>query len=239
MPRHSALLTACLTTLLACAPRTPAAPAPAPAPAITATTWVARSAEFVSLTTQVFAQATMAVERAATGRPRGSWAIVADADETLISNLTYQLELERDNRSYTPATWKRWTERREATAIPGAPAFLQRVRALGGRIVIVTNRLASECADTRSNLDALGLLYDAVLCRADGGPSDKNPRFASVSAGTWTSPSAPVDVIAWVGDNILDFPGQSQAIRGGGDAAFRDFGTRFFMLPNPMYGSWQ
>jgi len=42
-----------------------------------------------------------------------------------------------------------------------------------------------------------------------------------------------------VGDNILDFPALSQAIRPKGESAFTDFGTRFFMLPNPMYGSWQ
>ena len=50
---------------------------------------------------------------------------------------------------------------------------------------------------------------------------------------------APLDVVAFVGDNILDFPGLTQAIRQGGDAAFSDFGVRFFLVPNPMYGSWE
>ena len=40
--------------------------------------------------------------------------------------------------------------RREATPLPGAAAFLARVRELGGRIAIVTNRLESECADTEA-----------------------------------------------------------------------------------------
>ena len=41
-----------------------------------------------------------------------------------------------------------------------------------------------------------------------------------------------------VGDNVQDFPGLSQAIRKEGDEAFAPFGARFFVLPNPMYGSW-
>ena len=45
--------------------------------------------------------------------------------------------------------------------------------------------------------------------------------------------------MAFVGDNIQDFPGLSQAIRKQGDEAFADFGARFFVLPNPMYGSWE
>jgi len=49
----------------------------------------------------------------------------------------------------------------------------------------------------------------------------------------------PLDIVAVVGDNIQDFPGQSQAIRKQGDEAFAPFGARFFVLPNPMYGSWE
>ena len=31
---------------------------------------------------------------------------------------------------------------------------------------------------------------------------------------------------------------RSQAVRDQGDAAFAEFGKRFFVFPNPMYGSW-
>jgi predicted secreted acid phosphatase len=45
-------------------------------------------------------------------------------------------------------------------------------------------------------------------------------------------------VVAWVGDNIQDFPRLTQASRND-PAAFADFGRRYFVLPNPMYGSWE
>ncbi|HEY9227752.1 MAG TPA: HAD family acid phosphatase, partial [Gemmatimonadaceae bacterium] len=53
-----------------------------------------------------------------------------------------------------------------------------------------------------------------------------------------TPDAKPLTVVAWVGDNILDFPGMSQASRGDANA-LAEFGKRYFILPNPMYGSWQ
>jgi 5'-nucleotidase (lipoprotein e(P4) family) len=162
-----------------------------------------------------------------------------DADETVISNLRYQLERGSQGMGFTSESWNAWVRRRDATPLPGAAAFLARVRALGGRIAIVTNRLGSECADTEAVFKAHTLVYDVMLCRPDGAPSDKNPRFAAVASGRAFGAPAPLDVVAFVGDNILDFPGLSQAMRREGDDAFADFGVRFFLVPNPMYGSWQ
>ena len=106
-------------------------------------------------------------------------------------------------------------------------------------IAIVTNRLESECEDTRAIFRTHQLSFDAMLCRDEKGPSDKNPRFESVALGKTPAGQAPLDVVAFVGDNILDFPGLTQAIRQAGEGAFSEFGVRFFLLPNPMYGSWE
>ena len=78
-----------------------------------------------------------------------------------------------------------------------------------------------------------------MLCRPDGTPSDKNPRFEAVAAGRSPASATAVEVVAFVGDNIQDFPAMTQAVKAKGAAGFAEFGTRFFMVPNPMYGSWQ
>ena len=44
-----------------------------------------------------------------------------------------------------------------------------------------------------------------------------------------------INVLIWVGDNIQDFPMLTQANPGD----LSSFGTHYFALPNPMYGSWQ
>ena len=131
----------------------------------------------------------------------------------VISNLTYQVERARAGLGYATESWAAWARRREATPLPGAAAFMARVRALGGKIAIVTNRLGSECDDTIAVFTRDTLVYDAMLCRPNGRPSDKNTRFDAVRGGTAPGIATPVEVIAFVGDNIQDFP--------------------------PMYGSWQ
>ncbi|MGE0812395.1 MAG: 5'-nucleotidase, lipoprotein e(P4) family [Vicinamibacterales bacterium] len=201
--------------------------------------WVRDAAEYRAAVLQVFLLAGGHVERAAAGKAAGSWAVVLDADETVISNLTYQAERARAGLGYSGESWAAWVRRREATPLPGAAAFLARVHALGGRIAIVTNRLGSECDDTIAVFTREHLQYDAMLCRPNGTPSDKNPRFEQVRTGRAPGIGGPVEVVAFLGDNIQDFPGLAQSVKDAGDPGFAEFGRRFFVLPNPMYGSWQ
>ena len=228
-----------------------AAPLPAPAAAPDASRpnapaadpdsirWVRDSVEFRAAVVQAYRTATAHVE---TARPRkaGTWAVILDADETIISNVTYQLERARLGLGFSPDSWNQWVRRREATPLPGAAAFLSRVRALGGRIAVVTNRLGSECDDTTAVFERHALVYDAMLCRPNGSsPSDKNPRFQAIARGESRAGASPLDVIAYVGDNILDFPDLTQALKTQGEAGLQPFGARYFVIPNPMYGSWQ
>ncbi len=226
----------------------PVPPQPPPAPVATAKPaatdpdsirWVRDAAEYRAAVVQAYRMATTHVEAESRSRTAGSWAVVLDADETIISNLTYQEERARQGLGYTSDSWNAWVKRREATPLPGAAAFLTRVRALGGRIAVVTNRLQSECDDTAAVFARYQLTYDAMLCRPNGGPSDKNPRFEAVAAGQTPAGTSPLDVVAFVGDNIQDFPGLGQAVKEKGEAGLAAFGSRFFVLPNPMYGSWQ
>ena len=235
------LVAACRATAPAVPPSPPSAAAEAGEPfrASKQVRWVRDSAEHRALFLQVYRTVTARVERAAATREPGTWAVVADADETVLDNSVYQVERERQGLGFTRESWRAWTERREAVPLPGAAAFLARVRALGGRVAIVTNRRVSECPDTEAVLRAHDLAYDVILCRDDDGPSDKGPRFEAVARGTTPAGLPPLEIVAVLGDNIRDFPGQSQELARQGDEAFTDFGARFFVLPNPMYGSWE
>jgi 5'-nucleotidase (lipoprotein e(P4) family) len=239
---RSIISVAAVVAVAACAPKQ--APV-ATAPTLTAAAvpdsirWVRDSAEYHAALTQVYRLATLRVEAAAAKRPAGSWAVILDADETILNNSVYQLERARLGLGFSAESWNAWVKRREATPLPGAAAFLARVRALGGKIAIVTNRLQSECDDTRAVFESHKLVFDAMLCRPDGTPSDKNPRFDAVASGATTASNTPLDVLVFVGDNILDFPTLSQKVKTQGAPAFAEFGVRFFLVPNPMYGSWQ
>jgi 5'-nucleotidase (lipoprotein e(P4) family) len=215
----------------------PAPPPPAPDP--DNIRWVRESAEYVAATLQAYRAVTSRVESEGPKHPAGAWAVILDADETILNNSTYQRERARQGLGYSQESWTAWVRRREAAPIPGAARFLARTRDLGGKIAIVTNRLGSECDDTIAVFQAQALVYDAILCRPDGSPSDKQPRFDAVARGQTPAGAQPLAIVAFVGDNILDFPGMTQTSRALGDDAFREFGVRFFLVPNPLYGSWQ
>jgi 5'-nucleotidase (lipoprotein e(P4) family) len=232
-----------LAPLAACGAPTRPAPTPTPAAAAAppplpgALRWMRRSAEYRALARQTYAFAALRLAELARGRPAGTWAVILDADETVLDNSEYERRRAIVDSGYTDASWAAWVREQAAGAVPGAAGFTTTVQHLGGRVAIVTNRADSLCADTRSNLARAGIATDLVLCMLPGG-SDKNPRFERVQQGT-AAPGLPaLTVIEWIGDNILDFPHLTQAVRAD-STALAEFGRRFFLLPNPLYGSWE
>jgi acid phosphatase len=199
--------------------------------------WVRSSAEYRAIALQLYRTAGVRVAELSRGRATGSWAVVLDADETVLDNSEYQRRRAALDSGYTEATWSSWVRERAATAVPGAVEFLRGVRGAGGRVAIVTNRADSLCAPTRENLRGVGIDADLVLCQPSG-ESDKNPRFGRIENGTAAPNVPPLAVVAWVGDNIQDFPQLRQTARDDA-AALAMFGDRYFILPNPMYGSWE
>ncbi|MGH7505336.1 MAG: HAD family acid phosphatase [Longimicrobiales bacterium] len=236
------LVAAIALALAACAPATGVS---APGPAVATDTaslplsihWTRSSAEHDAVFLQVYRSAGERLEMLARGRAAGTWAVILDADETVLDNSTYQKERAEARLGFTSETWNAWVRRVEAGALPGAAAFIARAGALGGRVVIVTNRDEEVCDDTRRNFVALDIAVDAVLCRPPSS-GEKNPRFHAVAEGT-AAGLPPLDVLLWIGDNIQDFPALTQEIRTRGDATYDEFGRMYFILPNPMYGSWE
>lgn len=227
----------------ACAGGSGAGEPPAPAGAESggipgAVRWVRTSAEARATFLQTYRRATERVERAAEAHGDTTWGVILDADETVLDNSTYQLRLARRGAPYLPETWNAWVREESAGAKPGARRFIDRVKELGGRIAIVTNRDASVCPETRANLIELGIRPDVLLCRAEG-EEGKEERFRRVREGGAVPGVPPLEVVAYLGDNIEDFPGMSQDLRAGSMAALAEFGRTYFVFPNPMYGSWE
>lgn len=214
------------------------APPPPHATLPAAIHWARNSAEHDMLFRQIYALAADRLRGMIPGRAAGSWAVILDADETVLDNSTYQKERAALGEGYTSESWNAWVRRVEATPLPGAADFIANVRALGGRVAIVTNRTEAVCPATRENLVRVGIVVDVVLCRPPES-SDKNPRFRAVQQGTTGADLPPVDVLMWLGDNIQDFPGLDQNLRVMAGPSVPAFGDSYFLLPNPMYGSWE
>src|SRR5206468_2194681 len=121
---------------------------------------------------------------------------------TTLNNSQYQQTRLDLGVGFTPGTWDAWVSARAAVPIDGVVDFTAAAHALGGKVVLVTNRTAAQCPATEDNLHAVGVTYDAILCM--DATTDKNPRFQAIEAGSTGNPALPsaLTTIMYVGDAI-------------------------------------
>ncbi len=201
--------------------------------------WMQTSAEYRELCYQAFNLAGMAVEKAVSAAKKGDkpLAVISDLDETLIDNGAYDGGLIQKKVSFSGKTWQEWMQAAQATAIPGAVDFLNAAAQKGVVIFYVTNRDMAGLPGTVKNLSVLGFPFadtKHVMVRIDA--SDKQPRFDAVGKD--------FNVILYMGDNANDLPtgtyGKDMKERNAIVDQNKDqFGIRFIVLPNPVYGDWE
>ena len=209
------------------------------APLDTGIKYVRDSEEYATLARQVYRQATEAVARMHPATADRPWAVVLDIDETTLDNSTYQVERAALGLGYDDASWNAWVVRRAAPPVPGVMDFIAAARKAGGHIAWITNRSTVVAADTRENLQNVGLWRDDDrLCAQVNSARTKRIRRSEVMSGTgecaW--PGKPVTVVAFIGDQLGDFPEADERVPNAGTDA--DFGRTCFLLPNSMYGAW-
>lgn len=196
--------------------------------------WFRDSAEMKAVYTETYLAASDVARDAAKRLPPKSWGVILDIDETLLDNSEYQKELAAKGAPYSDTTFQQWLARQEAGPLPGAAEFVRVVNEdWHGRVALVTNQTPDQCAETKRRLQTLAIHYERMLCD-EAHTQDKNARFIAVQQGDPVEHIPPMQVVLWIGDNIRDFPELSQASSGNPAR----FGTRYFVLPNPMYGSW-
>ena len=200
--------------------------------------WSRYSAEHEAVFEQIYQLAANRLEELTRDLEPGTWAVSLDADETVIDNSLYQKEISLVGEKYTPETWDLWVQRLEAPALPGTLEFLGLIRDRGGKIIIITNRDEPYCELTREDFRRYGIPFDLMLCRIDG-KSEKESRWEAVRTGKASADLPPLEIVMWLGDNVNDFPGLGQQLRHAPAEAFTAFGDRYFIFPNPMYGSWE
>jgi 5'-nucleotidase (lipoprotein e(P4) family) len=203
--------------------------------------YVRDSEEYWTLVQQVYQGAREAVLRAKAALPRNvTWGVVLDVDETTLDNSVYELDRESYNATFDSGSWNGWVRRQEAPLVPGAREFIAAVRNAGGRIAFITNRDESVREATRRNLSAVGVWQDGDrLClQTDDQAYTKAARRGELRKGSgrcsWDGQA--MTLVAYVGDQMGDFPlsGEEAASTGGTG----NFGVKYFLLPQPMYGSW-
>ena len=259
-------LAACKRTEPAAAPAdaaAPAATATAAKPAgthdnLNAVAWVQTSVEYRAITTQTFRAAADHLDVALKEKnwdalvpgERGNTAaglkpaVVMDVDETVLDNSPYQARLIRDGKEYDEISWDQWVAEKKAKPLPGVVDFAKAAAEKGVTILYISNRAVHLKEATLANLREAGLPVadDSVFlglgtvlegCEQNGSEKNCRRRLAGQQ----------YRVLMQFGDQIGDFT-EVVANTGDGRQALFDeyddwFGERWWMLPNPTYGSWE
>ncbi len=200
--------------------------------------WQQTSAEYRALCYQAFNMGQSYLEKMLKEKKNGEkFAIITDLDETIIDNSYLEARGIKEGKEYTSSSWKEWVDLASATGVPGAVDFLQWAAKNNITIFYISNRSVRDIEATLSNLKKLQLPnadVDHMLFLST--QSTKEPRRLQV-AKDYT-------IIMLLGDNLNDFADafENKAIKERKEEVdkFRtEWGTKFIVLPNPMYGEWE
>ncbi len=207
-----------------------------------ATLWQQTSGERRALSYQAFTLARMMLDRdlKMNRHLRKPRAVIVDLDETILDNSRFEGMLLKDRVNYNQKNWTEWINRVEAIAAPGAVEFLRYAASRGVTVFYITNRNDIQKAGTAANLKKLGFPNvndQTLLVQTDPKNSSKEGRRQTVGAK--------YRIVLLMGDDLNDFSDvfeNNKTVEGRAAAADRykeEFGRRFIMLPNAMYGDWE
>ena len=225
--------------------------------------WMQTSAEYKANTTQAYNTALRNIDAAlcdhtwtAAKEQVGNYsslppAIVMDIDETVLDNSRYMGRVVLENGEWNAVTWNEWVALQAATAVPGAVEFIKAMRDKNVRVIFISNREcrkggspgAGSCqeASTIENLAKVGVpdvLPEDVLLfgEEDSWTSENKSRREYVSKK--------YRIVMLFGDDLGDFladvksnitPQERDRLVSENN---NNWGWKWFVLPNPTYGSW-
>jgi acid phosphatase len=218
---------------------------------LNATLWVSNSVEFKANAISMYQLAKIRLDEAladktwsATGQTDAAdkpLAIIADMDETLLDNGGYESWLVKAGKDYSGKTYDAWTKAQAAKAVPGALDFYKYADSKGVKVFYVTNRDATQEADTRKNAEALGFPMggnvDTFLM------SKEQPDWTSKKGTRRDFVGKDYRVLLLLGDNWGDFSddfGGTEAERLASlDKNMAHIGHDWIVIANPEYGSFE
>jgi len=229
-----------------------------------ATLWTENAAEYRAISRQIYRAASLALPGLVADKTWSALpyqtnaenlppAIIMDIDQTLVNGADFQLGYEPP---FTIDKFDAWNASHVATAVPGAPEFVKLARASGVHVFFLTNRYCSATAEescaqkpiTVQDLIEAGIPADD----ADVTLAGERPEWGAEKKVRRDYIAENYRVIMLFGDDLGDF---IPCVRRtpiapcttGGTIANRFaltaehdayWGAGWYILPNPMYGSW-
>lgn len=209
-------------------------------PSEDAIVWQQTSAEYEALCYQAFNLARFRIEQIKQGYTdmplQDAMAVIMDLDETVLDNSPYSVKMMREGKRFSEESWNEWVNRKEADLVPGAGEFISYLRNNSIQVFFISNRDITTQNSTVQNLANLGIEASIDNLYLNDGTS-KEERRQKLNG---------YSIVMLIGDNLADF---DEKFEDNLDVKERsellesqfsnDFGNKFIILPNPLYGDWQ
>lgn len=228
--------------------------------------WVRDAAEFDAVAMQVYRAASddlaeLIADRSWTALPgqrnygQLPPAIVIDVDETLVNHVEFQATFEPP---FTNAKLHEWNANNASTPVPGAPAFVRLAREQGVEVFFVTNRPCEPIEGVSEPCPQEAVTVDDLI--EAGIPADTDHVMLANERPEWDREKVirrnliaqDYRIIMVIGDDLSDFipcvrkkvhePCTEAATmasrRKQAELYERYWGAGWYVLPNPMHGSW-
>ena len=201
------------------------------------TLWYQNAAEVDALYQQGYNVATNKLKELLKQPTDKPYSIVLDIDETVLSNIPFQVKMIKDGTAFNPKLGDEWVQKAEAKPVAGAKEFLQFADKNKVQIYYISDRTDAQVDATIKNLEAQGLPVqgrDHLMFKKEGDKSKEGRRQEVIKH---------TNLVMLFGDNLVDFAEFSTKSEADRDKMFEqlkaEFGDKFIIFPNPMYGSWE
>lgn len=198
--------------------------------------WQQTSGEYRALMYQAYNLAKLKIERELENKHNRKRAVVFDIDETLLDNSFGGAREIQEKLPWKENHFADWVKLKKAIAVPGGLDFVKFLVDNRIEVFYISNRRVDMFDDTFTNLVEQGFPVKKENLMLMGTDHSKEERRQAVLKK--------YDIVMLVGDNLTDFhkafEKKGVAERNGlVDQMKADFGDRFIMLPNPLYGDWE
>lgn len=173
-------------------------------------------------------------------------AIIVDIDETILDNDAFNARgVSKRYARFDESWFDCWGEEKQARAYAGAVRFLDAAVSRGAVVFYVTNRRENQRKAVVETLrregfplvgDGTNVVFRGHATTSDDGSREKGARRQCIARE--------FRVAMMFGDNLGDFidhvdgsPAERRQ-RAADEGADARWGNTWFMLPNPVYGSW-
>ena len=177
--------------------------------------------------------------------PKLKPAVIVDIDETVLDNSPYQARLVEQDKEFDESSWLAWCREKRAKALPGALEFAQAAARRGVTVFYISNRAQDLNEATLENLRAVGfpIADNETVFLGLGTVVDGCAQNGTSKGCRRELVGRTHRVLMQFGDQIGDFADVPSNTPDGRRAAMAPYagwiGERWFVLPNPTYGSWE